>query len=584
MAGKSSLLRSLIDHTSPNRLTSETERTIGLDIKRLNLPDPRQRAVNGVELEAYDAGGHNEYQEMLGSFVTEATLYILLGPIAKALNASLREQMIRWAFSIQTGAPGSKILLLGSRADEADDPAQVQPRCEQLAACIREALQRQQAAQRAELANLLATGDAAAPRCEQLRRLLARPLIVPAVATAVSAQTLQGLDSVKQQLIEIAFDKSVFPHFGEVQPGTYGLIHRHLLRTHAEHPSLSWDELQVAAATEPPIDAERVHVRSTGSVVSQAEGAKAPHREFSFELSMQGEVLASFTLRFRAAQDLHKKLAAFAKDLPKFPAYTTDAMRDMVHDEGNVQRRATDLESYFHQLYGRPAVISHPAFAAQAGDWPLAGCDLEALRLRFLRSYEKVRRDPQLVRRAMLYLRLVGKVLCYGDGSAALEDRVWLQPQWLVNVRLPATSSHLYRHTPLQPHAAHTCPYIVSTRSALLAIVLTRCTWCNAGDARAGAPRPAAAARHRHGPGRRAPRARPALPAVGRARPSAGAVALAGAEAECDREAGADRLPAEPADAEWRADGGAALAAGALAAPNAPAAPVRAPFDFGLAS
>ena len=65
MAGKSSLLRSLIDHTSPNRLTSETERTIGLDIKRLNLPDPRQRAVNGVELEAYDAGGHNEYQEML---------------------------------------------------------------------------------------------------------------------------------------------------------------------------------------------------------------------------------------------------------------------------------------------------------------------------------------------------------------------------------------------------------------------------------------------------------------------------------------------------------------------------------------
>ena len=45
MAGKSSLLRSLIDHTSPNRLTSETERTIGLDIKRLNLPDPRQRAL-----------------------------------------------------------------------------------------------------------------------------------------------------------------------------------------------------------------------------------------------------------------------------------------------------------------------------------------------------------------------------------------------------------------------------------------------------------------------------------------------------------------------------------------------------------
>ena len=47
----------------------------------------------------------------------------------------------------------------------------------------------------------LLAADAAAPRCEQLRRLLARPLIVPAVATAVSAQTLQGLDSLNNEYV-----------------------------------------------------------------------------------------------------------------------------------------------------------------------------------------------------------------------------------------------------------------------------------------------------------------------------------------------------------------------------------------------
>ena len=62
MAGKSSLLRSLVDHTSATRLTSEAERTIGLDIQPVTLADPQGRAPSGVEYQVYDAGGHNEYQ------------------------------------------------------------------------------------------------------------------------------------------------------------------------------------------------------------------------------------------------------------------------------------------------------------------------------------------------------------------------------------------------------------------------------------------------------------------------------------------------------------------------------------------
>ena len=62
MAGKSSLLRSLVNHTSATRLTSEAERTIGLDIQPVTLADPQGRAPSGVEYQVYDAGGHNEYQ------------------------------------------------------------------------------------------------------------------------------------------------------------------------------------------------------------------------------------------------------------------------------------------------------------------------------------------------------------------------------------------------------------------------------------------------------------------------------------------------------------------------------------------
>ena len=81
-----------------------------------------------------------------------------------------------------------------------------------------------------------------------------------------------------------------------MQPGTYGLIHRNLLRTHADSPSLSWDELAQAAATEPATVAEeRVLVSCTGTALVQPEGAK-PHRDFTFRRSFRDEPLASFTL------------------------------------------------------------------------------------------------------------------------------------------------------------------------------------------------------------------------------------------------------------------------------------------------
>ena len=65
MAGKSSLLNAL--RKESRRLTRPDERTIGLDIKEITLTDPR--AKGKVCFVVYDAGGHDEYQEMHQTFL-----------------------------------------------------------------------------------------------------------------------------------------------------------------------------------------------------------------------------------------------------------------------------------------------------------------------------------------------------------------------------------------------------------------------------------------------------------------------------------------------------------------------------------
>ena len=121
-AGKSSVLNRLLGRAKV--LTdAETERTIGLEIARVVLPDPQGRAPGGVVLVVYDAGGHDEYQEMQQVFVTPNTLYLLLWDLAKRpaegqdAQAFRREkvaQQVQWAQLIQSCAPGSTVRQLGA--------------------------------------------------------------------------------------------------------------------------------------------------------------------------------------------------------------------------------------------------------------------------------------------------------------------------------------------------------------------------------------------------------------------------------------------------------------------------------------
>ena len=117
MAGKTSLKNYLMG-LAKVLADKDTERTIGLEIARVVLPDPRGRARRGIELNLYDAGGHDEYQEMQQVFVTPNTLYLLLWNVAKrpdegqdarSFEREMVAQLVRWALIIQSCAPGSTV-------------------------------------------------------------------------------------------------------------------------------------------------------------------------------------------------------------------------------------------------------------------------------------------------------------------------------------------------------------------------------------------------------------------------------------------------------------------------------------------
>jgi hypothetical protein len=297
-----------------------------------------------------------------------------------------------------------------------------------------------------------------------------------------------------------------------VQPGTYGLIHRNLMRTHAASPSLTWAELEQFTSQAPPApdDTEfRFGLQSASLAQSQAHGGPSA-REFQFAVDIDGEKLAEVTARFsrslrvhpllqpllrsdasaptsfapidqvvmatrgrlnlaqllgavlcvrtpefisrdmsvelvlhalrpggdggqpcreyhfaiwigdeevitfcasfNEARSIHKALlrdqqvAASIQSIP-FPDRTADKVRDMTNNDANAARRGEELRVYYQQLLRVSQLLT------VVEDFTTSPLETAEWKHRFLRSYAKVQEDPDLVRRAMLFLRLTGKVL-----------------------------------------------------------------------------------------------------------------------------------------------------------------------------
>eukprot|EP01047_Picozoa_sp_COSAG01_P032118 COSAG01_NODE_2307_length_7944_cov_31.370045_6_plen_1082_part_00 len=270
MAGKTSLFNALRDLDV--RLTHpEHGRTIGLDIGRLELRDARAGRYVVIFL-TYDAGGHDEYQEMHQTFLSHNTLYILVWNVAlESEDHQLEEKMASWATLLQTCAPGSRVLLVASHADEVEDKTVVPGRCQRMVTAVRGMLDQHRAEQQRELDRLAVlppTGKEQA-RKQLLEEVLRNPLQLADRAVVVSAATLEGIPELRQCMLDAAFDKSSFPSFGSNQPNTYLNILRQARQNHSDQLSVTMAEMQASLSVRPDMS-KPFEVRLVRSTVVNA--------------------------------------------------------------------------------------------------------------------------------------------------------------------------------------------------------------------------------------------------------------------------------------------------------------------------
>jgi GTPase SAR1 family protein len=280
MAGKTSLLNAL--RGLERRLTDPKHgRTIGLDIGRLELRDARAGRYTVIFL-TYDAGGHDEYQEMHQTFLSHNTLYILVWNVAlESDDHQLEEKMASWATLLQTCAPGSRVLLVASHADEAEDPTAVPGRCQRMVTAVRGMLDQHRAEQQRELdrlAVLPATGNEQA-RKQLLEDVLKNPLQLAQEAVIVSAATLQGIPELRQCMLDAAFDKSSFPSFGSNQPNMYLNILRQARQSHGDQLSVTMADMQASLSVRPDVYAPfSIHLVQSTVVNATADNTQILHK------------------------------------------------------------------------------------------------------------------------------------------------------------------------------------------------------------------------------------------------------------------------------------------------------------------
>ena len=152
--------------------------------------------------------------------------------------------------------------MVASHADEVHGgDAVVRSRCQAMAQAVHTELGKYREEQERELAELLSThssNQAAEQRIDHLRNVLSKPLRLSPGAVAVSAKTGEGFDELHRMILDAAFDKEAFPTFGNKQPGTYGAIHRKLLRSHTEESSVTWETMQESATVQSELESSQL--------------------------------------------------------------------------------------------------------------------------------------------------------------------------------------------------------------------------------------------------------------------------------------------------------------------------------------
>eukprot|EP01046_Picozoa_sp_COSAG06_P062746 COSAG06_NODE_14278_length_1172_cov_0.781920_1_plen_380_part_01 len=276
-------------------------------------------------------------------------------------------------------------------------------------------------------------------RAERLKELLKSPvkLYTPIV---VSAKTMHGMDALREQLLDIAFDTNSFPSFGSLQPRSY-MVLREQLRIGQQKNQLKRKDIPQYLQQEVDSNSSTraFEVRYLGYEMEPELQVYC----FVMEIRINGVVVQPLTLLYDQCVEWHKRLqvANRGKSIPGLPQ-----LPDHV-DKFHVHQRALVLCEYLQGLMDQSGPCEHSAFGN------VVGFDGPSLRKVYASTLRNIQQDPALIDRALHFLRTTGDVLYY-DHIPGLSERIFIRPQWLVNVM-----KQLVRHDLEEQLQAICAPY-----------------------------------------------------------------------------------------------------------------------------
>ena len=120
-----------------------------------------------------------------------------------------------------------------------------------------------------------------------------------------------------------------------------------------------------------------------------------PFQLYTFSVSLCGEQMSQFSIRYSAAQQIHSELKKQQRLDLKFPGKQ--------YFGADIALRKKELEEYYRQLFNRQDAAT--LFSERMG------LDLADMKAQRCRLSDKVGKDPDLIRRAIKYLRITGEVI-----------------------------------------------------------------------------------------------------------------------------------------------------------------------------
>eukprot|EP01047_Picozoa_sp_COSAG01_P015044 COSAG01_NODE_745_length_13872_cov_40.816525_7_plen_3569_part_00 len=396
MAGKTSLIYGL-KHGKARLADKDTERTIVLHVDRWKVTDTEMRSQGHlIEVVVYDCGGHSEYQDMLQPFFSDGALYLLAWDLSKPEPPV--SQLRHWISCVQSCAPGSIVVLVGSHLDEVSE-VDARRSCD----TVKRGLEN-------ERDNWKRHQDGQfSPHSARLTNRPNTPLVQLTEPIMVSAADLTNFDVLRKRILDAAFDATAFPEFGDLQPRCYAVMRQQLRSLSTITPTTTWTDVREVlkqSADKSDVPVNRLEVVRLEESVNRDRCVIV-----NVEIQMDGIVLQALEFGPEEVIRWHNSLGKteLKDSLPAIPRHLNSA---------------NQLVSYLEQLLPMSA---HPDFGAATG------FDASLFQAQYRDVLERMQKDIPLLRRSMRFLRLTGNVLYY-DHVAGLKDRIFLRPEWLVDV------------------------------------------------------------------------------------------------------------------------------------------------------